>query len=753
MKKIYNILFAATALFAFAPFMSAQDVPFPADNTITFSQTEWSKQYTIDEDSGVAYRKIISKPNTQGVYHIMLEAFVTGREIKLQKSLPADIVLVLDVSGSMGYPFDFTARESQSYSYNSYGSNQYYYLHTNGIYYLVQQQFVNNTGTQSDRYRLRYQVGNTWWYLSGTGSTTTAPNNNSASDTIFTGTLYVMNSSETRLSAMKTAVKTFIDLINTNDLENAPQGRERLGNRIAIVPFQSNTTTSGNNQIRNFRTLDQANAMKTNIDNLQASGGTNAHLGMQQALTYLTNSTSQLKTVVLFTDGDPGTNGDWTTTDTWTSANSTIDYADQIKKLAVESDNPEDKVIANVFTVSIIPEPKPYTEVYLGATSSNWKTATSMGSSSNWNSTDIWANVTGTRNTYTDDEGTHNETKYALTASNAAQLEEAFATIAEDSGGSSDTLGESSVSTVDVVSASFMLPTGTQPSNIRVYTSPCTSVASSGQPSFGTMILAKNRTDTYQPMKKENGQLVPDGNPKDVDDAINPRLDGNMITIDGFDFSNLWVGEVVENGVHVDWHGYKMTILIPIKMNPDALGGVGVDTNGEGSGIFIDGKNEFPFISPVVNLPVNIIINKQGLKEGESSKFTILRKTASETTWEEVTSVFVTRHKNQGENDPRTRIEGLPATNASGVEYIYKVREDDWSWSYTLTSDRELTTEDNDNPFTFHNSPKTNIDTKIRHAESKATNTFTTGGTATYDDSKNNNRTVITAPPTTPTNQ
>ena len=122
MKKIYNILFAATALFAFAPFMSAQDVPFPADNTITFSQTEWSKQYTIDEDSGVAYRKIISKPNTQGVYHIMLEAFVTGREIKLQKSLPADIVLVLDVSGSMGYPFDFTARESQSYSYNSYGS-------------------------------------------------------------------------------------------------------------------------------------------------------------------------------------------------------------------------------------------------------------------------------------------------------------------------------------------------------------------------------------------------------------------------------------------------------------------------------------------------------------------------------------------------------------------------------------------------------------------------------------------------------
>lgn len=741
MKKKYNILFAVAGLLAFAPFMSAQDIPFPADSKIKFSPDEWNKTYTIDEQSGVAYRKVISRPNPQGIYHIMLDAFVTGREIKLQKSLPADIVLVLDVSGSMGYPFEFTARESQSYSYDSYGNSQYYYLHTNGIFYLVQRQFDNNTGTQNDHYRLRYQVGTTWWYLSGTGSTTTAPNNvRTSGGQIYNGVLYVMDDPSTRLSAMKTAVNTFIDLIDANDTENAPEGRTRLGNRIAIVPFAGSIATSGTNQIRNFRTLDQAATMKSNVNALTASGGTNAHLGMEQALTWLTNSTSQLKTVVFFTDGNPGTNGNWTTTDTWDSANSTIDYADQIKKLAVASDNPEDKVIANVFTVSIIPEPQPYTEVYLGATSSNWKTATSMGSSSDWNSSDIWANVTGTRNTTTDGD---NETKYAVTASNAAQLKEAFATIAEDSGGSSDTLGEASVSTVDVVSASFMLPPNSDANSISVYTSPCTSVAASGQPAFGTMIKAKERTDMYQPMKKEHGQLVPDGPEKDVDEAITTGLVGNKITVEGFDFSNLWCGEVVEDGQHKEWHGYKVTILIPIKMNPEALGGVGVDTNGEGSGIFINGKNEFPFVSPQVNLPVNIIINKQGLGEGESSKFTILRKTAAETNWEEVTSVFVTRHKNQDINAPRTRIEGLPATNASGVEYIYKVREDDWSWSYTLTSDRELTTDDNDNPFTFMNTPKKDIEKKIRHAESKATNTFKTGGSAQYDDSKGNGRKVI----------
>ena len=44
------------------------------------------------------------------------------------------------------------------------------------------------------------------------------------------------------------------------------------------------------------------------------------------------------------------------------------------------------------------------------------------------------------------------------------------------------------------------------------------------------------------------------------------------------------------------------------------------------------------------------------------------------------------------------------------------------------------------NPFKFKNTPKTEIDQKIRHAESKATNDFIGTGSATYVDSKNNGR-------------
>lgn len=710
MKKLYNILLAIVALLAFTPFISAQDVAFPADPTIKFSQEEWSKEYTID-NSNVAYRKIISKPNTQGIYHILLDAFVTGNEVKLNEAVRSDIVLVLDVSGSMS----------------------------------------NNMGSQ------------------------------------------------TRLQALKTAVNKFIDLIDKNDTDNAPTQGGRLGNRIAIVPFSDQLVTNGNNQVRTFRTLDQASTMKSNINGLQASGGTYAHLGMERALTYLkNNSTAQIRTVVLFTDGDPGLFGLWEGrkyTNTWIystnrvrdyngtgfsnnelvyentreCANRTIDFASQIKALAVDDPDPAKRVITNVFTVSIIEDPSDFTDVYLGKTSSNWdKTTTSMGSYTltssgsgsyytttvhGWNSTDIWQNGNGSRNTYTDDEGTHNETKFAITASSADELVNAFSTIASSTGGTSEGLGSSSIATVDVVSASFILPPGANESSIRVYSAPCTNVLSNKQPVFGPDTLAPARKGKYQPMKKEGNVLIPDGSPKDIDNDVTVSLKTSVlsgkkdsITVNGFDYTNNWCGPVEENGVITGYHGNKITILIPIKMNPEALGGVGVETNGHGSGIYVDGENKFPFVSPQVNLPVNIIINKQGLDVGESSKFTIFRST-DKTDWEEVTSVFVTRHKGQTPNEPRTRVEGLPATNKDGVEYIYKVREDDWSWSYTLTSDRELLSDDNDNPFTFTNRKKNNIDVNMRHAESKVTNTFKArvdGGGEGYDDSKDNKRAVIT---------
>ena len=178
-------------------------------------------------------------------------------------------------------------------------------------------------------------------------------------------------------------------------------------------------------------------------------------------------------------------------------------------------------------------------------------------------------------------------------------------------------------------------------------------------------------------------------------------------------------------------------------MDPDAVGGPNSNSNEPGSGIYadLDGDGSLdPIVTythPKVDLPANIFIEKEGLKKGESAKFRIERihKDHPESTeWEPVTSVFLTNDVGEG-HKPLVKIRGLDPN------YIYQVVEEPWSWSYkpeaiTPTRTDQLIT----NPFKFKNTPKTGIDTKIRHAESKATNDFIGSGSATYVDSKENVR-------------
>ena len=241
MKKISHFVFIVVALLVFAPSGHAQEE-------------------TVIKD-GMGYSKNISRPDDDGVYTITLEAFTTGKVTVTQESLPADIVLVLDISGSMSSNF---------------------------------------------------------------------------------------SGQETRLAALKRAVNGFIDQINTNDLEHAPEGQTRLGNRIAIVTFSTNarvqdelTPLSGNG----------VSNLKNTINSLSASGSTYSHRGMKEAydLLRVLPTTRRLRTVVLFTDGEPGyyASGNWTGTnwvtnsdwgpnqvrqrvDAFNTANAAISYANDI---------------------------------------------------------------------------------------------------------------------------------------------------------------------------------------------------------------------------------------------------------------------------------------------------------------------------------------------------------------------------------------------------------------------------------------
>ena len=177
-------------------------------------------QGTYHREGGMATSKKVTGPE-DGYYTITLESFATGTTTITEDATPVDIVLVLDVSGSMDENLDtytYTARNSQAYSYNGYGNNQYYYLHTDGKYYRVYRErpYEQVGYNYSRRYRLYYEVGNTTYYLSGTGVTTTAPTNVTAGGTtIWTGVLYD-RSQPTKMDALKSAVQTFVNTVNRN---------------------------------------------------------------------------------------------------------------------------------------------------------------------------------------------------------------------------------------------------------------------------------------------------------------------------------------------------------------------------------------------------------------------------------------------------------------------------------------------------------------------------------------------------------
>ena len=768
MKKIYSFLLTAATLVLLVPFAMAD-----GEDSI-----QKGPDYE-DNGSGICYKKSISEPDEDGIYWITLESFAKGSSVKKQESIAADIVLVLDTSGSMAYDM-----KGNNPNYDRWGRPQ---------------------------------------------------NPNFDSDNV-------------RMDALIKAVEAFIEMIDTNDKENAPEGRSRLGNRIAIVTFAKD----GIDASEGFKTLESAdkNSLLQTVRNLSADGGTMANRGMQVAYDLLSNknvSTNNLKTVVLFTDGDPGQAGIWdevghsnynNETDseyrfergevlyqtTWKCANETIRIANDIKKLKVDSEDLTKKVISNVFTVSIIPDPSDYTKVYLGKTSSDYLGATKMGTltisrewsyygleyiHSGWDANNPFANGNGTRNT--------SSTDYSLEATNTAALIKAFETVAGESGGSSYPMTEESVAKVDVVSASFMLPPGTDESKIQLYVAKCDGRQTktyldedtSEQKTkifyqFADTVAKAKCTDTYmKPVLDDDDKPTGETVETSVAGGLKVTLKASgtypadtnkkdMIEVTGFDYGNLWFGPVYKEGVPEDiemedatddqiagYHGYKLVVRIPIQMDTYAVGGPNVDTNGPGSGIIVNGSPVVEFKSPVVSLPINLHIRKHGLNVGESAKFTIQRallpsdwvKPGNSTdpaydrlTWEDVSSVFVTRHDGQeieGIKAPVTKIVGMPSTDEAGKEFVYRIVEnEDWGWSYKpgetliFTSDQLVT-----NPFIFYNTKQNEmIDIKVRHAESKATNTFKDGDFVVggkvvkkvnsthvgYDDSKSNKRDVIT---------
>lgn len=212
-----------------------------------------------------------------------------------EKDAIADMVLALDVSGSMDYKVDKKDDASHDYlgDYNSVSST----LDSTKIYYY--------TGSY---YPMIYHGGKWIYYYRRNAEWKDVPQNSQK---------YVYKC-DSRLSGLKEAATTFINSANAASQEN----------RIGIVSFSTSAKIKSNIQYVNASGTD---ALVKAVNQLTADGGTSPNEALEKAADILEKNKRKdvPQYVILFTDGEPTGNGS-----TWENsiAEATKLQADKLKQ-------------------------------------------------------------------------------------------------------------------------------------------------------------------------------------------------------------------------------------------------------------------------------------------------------------------------------------------------------------------------------------------------------------------------------------
>lgn len=554
---------------------------------------------------------------------IRLETFVTGDKIITEEHIPTDIVLVLDVSGSMNqniYTYSYNPRASQAYSYDSYGDNTYYYLY-NGQYYAVSREAERYGGVLIPRYyyRLYFTVNGQRIYLSGTGTTTTPPTNvagtgilgNGSSTTIWTGVLYTrtQTSSQQKMAALKEAVKKFVSIVAKDATEY------EVDHRISIVKYAGNrfynanqstdnpatatgaaSLTEGNHMYNNNgynytevvanrrNAANDSTWLKNQVDGLNSGGATAADFGMYKAQFVLAGIPADQmeernKVVVMFTDGEPNHQNGFDNN----VANRVIQYAHNLKHSWTNGGNTY-QFDATVFTVGVFDDETDNIHTYMSRTSSNYPDATNM-----------------------DDTFVQESNSYYFTAESAEGLSDIFEAIAGESGGAAMNWGSETV-VQDVVSPSFQLNI---PDNIddpdlviKAYAPKC--IGKNGDRFMFDEEIDGNGFLTIGIDEDGNEGVVTGGAENRLPEGIvHYDTDTKTLSFTNFNFSAMYVAEEKdEQGTPLGiYTGRKLVMLIPLEV-ADGSWGDGIHTNGPLSVIYPNGDtlNPIPFNNPTANV-------------------------------------------------------------------------------------------------------------------------------------------------------
>ena len=407
-----------------------------------------------------------------------------------------------------------------------------------------------------------------------------------------------------RQYAMKEAVQNFIG-------EVAKKYSAECDNRMAIVTFGSSAST-----LQGWTFVDAAGetTLKSKVSRLpdSPSGATNAGAGMQTAealmgsgYSYTGANTNRQKVVIMFTDGVPTTQSDFSVS----VANAAISSAYNLKQAGVTvysigiftgvnpaqmygdkydyswpvSDYNCNGQVGDYWgasTIAGIVNRNDFNEYdipagnrFLNLLSSNFKSATTVGITQTskgllggygW---EITANYDRTGSSY------------YLTATDSASLNAIFQTISQNiqTGSASVQLG-AETKVQDVISDYFELPANADANSITVKTAPYTVDGK-----WGT----------------------------EVDSGLTATVNDKTITVTGFDFSQNYCdtekGRVDgNNNAEGTFYGRKLIIEIPIVVRPGFLGGDGVPTNATSSAVISPtGEIMEQFAVPTANVAVS----------------------------------------------------------------------------------------------------------------------------------------------------
>ena len=506
-----------------------------------------SDRVHTESNDGIVVDKTVNYDG-DGNYSLTLEAYVTNEVTKGSKTTPLDIVLVLDVSGSMAqnttsYTYEATQETNWSYSdIDSWWADEYYYK-VGESYYEVHAVWERK-GSFPNRYTeysLYYSDDN------GIRHSLGEPARDEDSTILSNTVLYTRRNdgSTSKLSAMKTAVNSFIDQVAENAAGDTSTTEDNVIHRISIVKFGSDNrdsvgnghNRSGYNYSQVVKDLTEVSSnvqeLKSTVNSLDASGATQVNYGLKHAQRVLSGDQQYglggareeaKQVVVVFTDGQPTSGSSWE----GGVAADAVNLACDLKNNGV-----------TVYTIGMFEDADPDDirdnfNKYMNGVSSNYPnaTATNRFGQASWNFCNLGTRVT--------------EGNYYFAADDAEELENAFSTIADNVSTSKVAAGANTVLS-DTLSEFFTFPeglTGSSDGGMVQY------AEVKGQDADGSYTWYEPETLTG------------------VTPVVN--ADSKTITVKGFDYTANAVTKTTNQDGTVTWSGGKLVLTFPIQ--PDVNG-------------------------------------------------------------------------------------------------------------------------------------------------------------------------------------